>query len=45
MDTVVPKTWVTLDAGLFSENVVVLALKMANDFGETRSKILAPAES
>lgn len=34
MYTVVPETWITLDATLFGENVIVLALQMPNDLRE-----------
>jgi len=34
VDTVVAESGVTLDTGLFSENVVVLALEVADDFAK-----------
>lgn len=34
VDTVVAKSWVTLDAGLLSENVIVLSLKVSLNLGE-----------
>ena len=34
MDAVIPEARVTLDTGLFGENVVVLALKVASDLAE-----------
>lgn len=34
MDTVVSEARVTLDAGFFGEDVVVLSLKVALDFGK-----------
>jgi hypothetical protein len=34
MDSVIPEARVTLDTGLFSENIVVLPLKVANNFLE-----------
>lgn len=34
MNTVVPKAGVTLDTGLFSENIIILAFKIANNFLE-----------
>jgi hypothetical protein len=35
MNTVVPETRVTLDTGLFGQDVVVLALEVADNFLET----------
>ena len=34
VDTVVAESWVTLDAGLLSENVIVLSLKVSLNLGE-----------
>lgn len=34
VDTVVAESWVTLDAGLLSENVIVLPLKVSLNLGE-----------
>lgn len=34
VDTVVPEPGVTLDTRLFSQDIVVLALEVANDLGE-----------
>ena len=34
VDTVVAKSWVTLDAGLFGENIIVLSLKVSLDLSE-----------
>lgn len=41
VDPVVPKTGVTLDARLFRENIVVLALEIAHDFLEANIQSLA----
>ena len=35
VDPVVPETGVTFDTGLLSENVIVLAFEIANNFLET----------
>ncbi len=35
MNTVVSKAGVTLNTGLFSENIVILAFKVANNFLKT----------
>lgn len=35
VDTIVPESRVTLDAGLFSENVIVLPLEVSDNLGET----------
>lgn len=32
MNTVVPETWVTLDAGLFGQDIVILTLEVAYNF-------------
>ncbi len=34
MNTIVTETWITLDAGLLGENVIILSLKIANDFAK-----------
>lgn len=34
VDTVVAESWVTLDAGLLGENVIVLSLKVSLNLGE-----------
>lgn len=34
VDTVVPEPRVTLDAGLFSQNIIVLPLQVADNLGE-----------
>jgi len=34
MDTVVAESGVTLDTGLFCQNIIVLSLKVANDLAE-----------
>ena len=34
MDTIVPKSGVTLDTRFFCKDVIILTLKMANDLGE-----------
>ncbi len=41
MHSIVSKSGVTLDARLFGKNVVVLALQMTYDLGETAVYILA----
>ena len=39
VNTVVPEAWVTLDARLLSQDIVVLAFEITNDFLEaTRCK-------
>jgi hypothetical protein len=37
MDTVVAESGVTLDTGLLSENIIVLAFEVANDLTKARS--------
>jgi hypothetical protein len=37
VDTIVPKTGVTLDTGFFGENVIILSLEIANNLGEAAS--------
>jgi hypothetical protein len=38
MDTVIPEAGITFNTRLLGQNVVVLALKVANDFLEPRKK-------
>jgi hypothetical protein len=35
MDTIITEPWVTLDTRLFSEDIIILALKIPNNLGET----------
>ena len=35
MNTVVPESWIALDPRFFSEDVIVLALKISDNLGET----------
>ena len=35
MDTIITEPWVTLDTRLFGEDVIILALEVSNNLGET----------
>ena len=35
VDSVVPEARVTLDTGLLGQDIIVLSLKVSDDFGET----------
>ena len=35
VDTIVTETRITLDTGLFCQNIIVLSLKITNNFAET----------
>lgn len=39
MHTIVAETWITLDTGLHSQNIVVLSLEIANDLSKTSSLV------
>ena len=34
MDTVVPESWITLDAGLFRQNVIILTFQIAHNLAK-----------
>lgn len=39
MDAIVPEARVTLDAGLFRENIVILSLQVADNLGEAAKRL------